>query len=211
MDPDTISTIETAFSHISKGSQHLNQSQLEELLYVLGCKPLLSEPYFSEILMAFEKGKGITLDSLLAKLNDMTALKYSEPEIKEALAVFDEVGKGKVDKNELKRALTAYSNLPKADVDALLNTGQGDFVDINELLGTLLGKQHVKSPICRQIDITTLLLRRERELSFTKRYIHHSSSFSFYSVVLQVAYSFSSPQFICQITNLLRLFIRNFL
>ncbi len=141
MDSDTTATIKTTFYNVSKGSNFLSRPQLEELLYVLGCKPLLSEPYFLEIASLFDKAdkRGITYDSFIQKLSEMSTVKQSQSELVEALSLFDEEGKGRVHKSELRRALMAYSKLSKTDIDNLLNVGGtvGEYVDIKELLKKL--------------------------------------------------------------------------
>ena len=67
------------------------------LIYVTGCKPLLEEPYYKEIISAVDPDNAnkITFDAFIRKLTDMTAFKYGEEEIKEAVAVavFDDEGK----------------------------------------------------------------------------------------------------------------------
>ena len=142
MDPESATEVRKAFFCISKGSKEINQSQLENLFYTLGFKPLPSPPYIAEIQAAFDKNaKLVTFEALLEKLNEMMTVKSTEIELKEALTVFDESGNGKITKSELRRALTAYSKLPKNEIDSLLNAGQsGEFIDSNELLGKLSKK-----------------------------------------------------------------------
>lgn len=140
MDPEVSSTMKTVFTRISKGSKTINKAQLEELLYVMGCKPLLKEPYMSEISSALKGGK-VTLDDLQKKLNEMMTTDCKRDEIKEALTVFDEEGKGKISKQELRRALTTYSSLPPAEIDALIGMGKGgDLIDAEEVLNKLFIK-----------------------------------------------------------------------
>ena len=140
MDPEVASVMKTVFTRISKGSKTINKAQLEELLYVMGCKPLLREPYISEICSALKEGK-VTLDDLQKKLSAMMTTECKREEIKEALTVFDEEGKGKISKQELKRALTTYSSLPPAEIDTLIGTGKGgDLVDAEEILNKLFIK-----------------------------------------------------------------------
>jgi len=139
MDEKTTEEFKKAFFIISKGFTEISQSQLEDLLFTLGCKPLLSPPYINEIQTAFDPTTNkISYESLMKKLNEMMTIKSSEAELKEALAVFDESGKGKVSKSELRRALIAYSKLPKEQIDLLLNANQpGEYIDLNEILGKI--------------------------------------------------------------------------
>eukprot|EP00826_Nyctotherus_ovalis_P044589 TRINITY_DN4823_c0_g2_i3.p2 TRINITY_DN4823_c0_g2~~TRINITY_DN4823_c0_g2_i3.p2 ORF type:complete len:141 (+),score=48.84 TRINITY_DN4823_c0_g2_i3:125-547(+) len=140
MDPEAVKEMKIVFGRISKGAKTINKAQLEELLYVLGCKPLLKEPYISEI-NSVMKGNKATLDDLQSKLNAMMTTDCRRDEIKEALTVFDEEGKGKISKQELKRALTTYSSLPPGEIDALLNMGKGgDLIDAEEVLNKLFIK-----------------------------------------------------------------------
>ena len=136
MDSESTSAIKSAFFHVSKGANFLTPEQLDELLYVLGCKPLFEEPYYSEIQTALDKSKkGVTFDALMRKLTEMMTPKCSEKDLRAALAIFEEEGTGKVNKSEVKRALSVYSNLPKEEIDSLLGYGVGgELMDINDLL-----------------------------------------------------------------------------
>ena len=142
-DEETIATIKTAYVNIAKGKEHITQEQLQELIYVIGCKPLLEEPYYKEIISAVDPNNAnkITFDAFMSKLTDMMTFKYGEEEIKEAVAVFDDEGKGKVNKAEVLRALTTYSSLPKEQIQAILDMKKGgELMDADELLKKLLGK-----------------------------------------------------------------------
>ncbi len=143
MDADTKATISTAYRHVSHGLPNITRDQLRELLYVLGCKPLMEETYFNEILAGVDPQgtEKITLERLLAKLSDMMTVKCDVKALREALAVFDDTGSGKVDKAEVTRALAAYSNLPKGQIESLVGMKQGGAsVDIEELLKKLTPK-----------------------------------------------------------------------
>eukprot|EP00831_Metopus_contortus_P061758 TRINITY_DN53668_c0_g1_i1.p1 TRINITY_DN53668_c0_g1~~TRINITY_DN53668_c0_g1_i1.p1 ORF type:complete len:166 (+),score=41.10 TRINITY_DN53668_c0_g1_i1:115-612(+) len=142
-DKEMMDCVRKVFVQVSNGKPEISRSQLRELLFLLGCKPLIKEIYFNEILQrADPKSTGkLTADKLVSALTDMMTPKSTEEEVKEALQVFDEDGSGKIVKGEIVRALTAYSSLPKDQVENLVEIKKpGDSILVKDLLSKLLGK-----------------------------------------------------------------------